>query len=203
MSFILLIEGGTSSGKSTLADYLSLNLRSRSTVSLLKQDNYYKDLSCLTGKEIESYNFDSPCAINLLQFADDLKKLADGTRIKKRIYSFKNHCSHISDEWIEPAEIVIGEGLFVFNVEIDNAVRIFIDIDDDIRFIRRMQRDMVERAIPYQKTIEHYLHTVKPMHEKYIKPSKKDADILLSDSGESTIEEIAGNLIYKLKGYIG
>jgi len=203
MSFILLIEGGTSSGKSTLADFLSISsFQKQATVSLIKQDNYYKDLSHLTEKQIDSYNFDSPDAINIQQFSHDMKKLAKGKRIKKRHYDFKEHRNYTTNEWINPAEIIIGEGLFVFNAEIDNAIRIFIDMDDDIRLIRRLQRDKRERGISTQKTIEHYLDTVKPMHEKYIRPAKKQADIILSKLNGKNVKEIATILIEQLKGNI-
>jgi len=202
MSVIVLIEGGTSSGKSTLADFLCHNLRKRSTVSLIKQDDYYKDLGSLSEEEIETYNFDTPEAIDLKQFSTDLNKLANGEKIQRRSYNFKEHRNYLLNEWIEPSEIIIGEGLFVFNADIESAIRVFIDIDDDIRLIRRLQRDKGERGIPSQKTIEHYLNTVKPMHEKYIKPLKEQADILLSDLGEKPVEKIAETLIDKLKGYI-
>ena len=196
MNFILLIEGGTSSGKSTLSQKLHTSLKANFSVSLLKQDDYYKDLTNLSNKEILNYNFDSPEAIDINLFCNDVALLSSGKRIEKRKYDFIEHKTYNLKEWIYPAEILICEGLFVFESGLNADLNVFLDVDDDIRFIRRLQRDQTERAISQDETIKQYLKTVKPMHDKYIKPSIKKADIILSN--DISIDKMIEIIISKL-----
>ena len=197
MVFIVLIEGGTSSGKSTIADLAVEMLRNEFSVAFVRQDNYYKDLTGLTVAELKDYNFDSPQAFDDHDFAEDIFLLQSGKAIKRRKYDFVKHQNLVSGELIEPGEIIICEGLFVFDLNIKADLKVFLDLDDDIRFIRRLQRDQEERSISPEETIDNYLKTVKPMHDKYIKPALTQADLVLKNNQE--IDETVRLLVSEVK----
>jgi len=183
-SFVVLIQGGSSSGKSTFSNALIDVVQREFSALLLRQDDYYKDLSGMTPEDINTYNFDIPDAIDMKMFVDDIHKLCIGESIQKREYDFIGHKNHTTPTLLHPAEILICEGLFVFNSSIKSDLNLFLDVDADIRFIRRLLRDQHERGILPEETIRTYLDIVKPMHERYIEPAKKKADIILSDSLE-------------------
>ena len=179
MSFIVLIEGGSSSGKSIISETLCQMLRKEFSVLIINQDNYYKDISSLSKKKISHYNFDSPDAIDTKAFVHDVVKLSNGESIEERKYNFVTHRNLYTGKFLEPVDILLCEGLFVFDSEIQSDLKVFIEVDDDIRFIRRLQRDEKERKITPNKTITQYLNTVKPMYEKFIKPAMQKADMVL------------------------
>ena len=173
------ICGASGSGKSTLADELARKLRKPCV--LLKQDSYYKDHPDMDFSQRERINYDEPEAFEHDQLRADLEALRAGRPITKKSYDYRQHRRCDSDELIYPADVALLEGIHVFY---DPAVRdlldfkIFIQVDPDICLLRRVQRDIVERA-------RQYLETVKPMFERYIRNYVEYADLIVARGGKN------------------
>ncbi|MBI4652447.1 uridine kinase [Candidatus Desantisbacteria bacterium] len=176
------IAGGTASGKTTLAMDI-YNKLGESRVTVIKQDDYYKDRSMLSVEKIEKINFDAPKSFDTHLLIKHLKLLLDGKTIEKPIYCYQIHGRNDKTEKISPKEIIILEGILVLA---DSAlcnlmdIKIYVDTPDDIRFIRRLVRDIKERGRTMDLVIKQYIDTVRAMHIKYTAPTKKFADIIVS-----------------------
>jgi uridine kinase len=184
---VIGVAGGTGSGKTSVARRIHESLHLGSAV-FLDQDSYYRDLAHLTLEERTSVNFDHPHALDNELLTRHLSALVAGEAIEKPVYDFTRHTRASETVRMEPREVVLVEGILLF---VDPALRelfdlkIFVDTEADIRFIRRMRRDMEERGRPLESVVEQYLNTVRPMHFEFVEPSKRYADIILPRGGHN------------------
>ena len=179
---IICIAGGSGSGKTTLADKIKEQYINQ--VLIIKLDDYYKDQSHLSFDEREKTNYDHPDAFDYDLFSKQIIMLKNNEPIKKPIYDFPCHNRSNKTEEIEAKRIIIIEGIYVLADErIRNLadILIYVDTDADVRFIRRLKRDMKERGRTMDSVINQYLSTVKPMHDQFIEPSKKYAHIIIPE----------------------
>ena len=178
---VIGIAGGTGSGKTTVADMIARELGQR-RVAMLLQDNYYKDQAHLTFAERAAQNFDHPDAIDVELMASHIRTLKAGEPIRMPTYDFTHHLRRARTVRVAPKRVIIVEGILVLACEelrhlMD--VRLYVDTDDDIRFIRRLKRDTLERERKMEAVIEQYLATVRPMHHEFVEKSKRWADLIL------------------------
>ncbi|MNS91679.1 Uridine kinase [compost metagenome] len=187
---IIGIAGGTGSGKSTVARSV-INRLGSGKVTFISQDNYYKDHSYLSMSEREAINYDHPFAFDNELLIQHLLLLKEGQPAHAPVYDFTVHArSTIESVELKPNNIVILEGLHVLSDEklreqLD--IKVFVDTDPDVRILRRVLRDIEERGRTIQSIHQQYLATVKPMHEAFIEPSKKYADLIIPEGGENEV----------------
>lgn len=187
---IIGIAGGTASGKTTVARRLKNLTESYGSVIAMRLDDYYKDLKHLTLEERRRVNFDHPDAYDFDLFISDLKKLMNGETIKKPVYDFVNSIRSDRTEIVKPASIIIVEGIMIFtNEELLKLfdMKVYVDTPDDIRFIRRLRRDIEDRGRTIDSVINQYLTTVRPMHLTFVEPSKRKADIIVPEGGKNEV----------------
>lgn len=185
---IIGIAGGTGSGKSTLSRKIKEALKEG--VTLICHDNYYKDNSNLSFEERTRQNYDHPSAFDTELLIEHLNKLRNGQDIEMPTYSFVEHLRNKETVHITPSRVIILEGILIFeNEELRNMMdmKIFVDTDADVRFIRRMSRDVKSRGRDMDSVINQYLNTVKPMHEQFVEPSKKYADVIVPEGGHNIV----------------
>lgn len=174
------IAGGTGSGKTTMAQKIQNAFPEQSI--LICQDSYYKDLSHLTMEEKARMNFDHPNSLDFDLLRHHLIDLTKGKAIEQPIYSFITYERDEATQRVESAEVIIVEGILLFAaLEVRDLfdLKIFVDTDDDIRLLRRAERDMAERGRSFGSVKEQYLMTVKPMHDAFVQPSKQYADVII------------------------
>lgn len=186
---VIGIAGGSGSGKTTVVNALVNRLKER--VVVIPQDSYYKDSSHLPMEERQSINFDHPDAIDFKLLCSQLKDLREGKTIEQPVYSYIT-CSRSKTETItvEPADVIIIEGILVFSCEElrkQMDIKIFVDADDDDRLMRVISRDIIERGKTIETVIERYTKTVKPMYLQFIEPSKRYADIIIPQGGHNKV----------------
>ncbi|MCE5089841.1 uridine kinase [Staphylococcus devriesei] len=186
---IIGIAGGSGSGKTTVTNEIMKNLEGYS-VALLAQDYYYKDQSHLTFEERLETNYDHPFAFDNDLLIDNLRDLVNGQAVEVPTYDFTNHTR--SDETIafEPKDVIIVEGIFTLeNKTLRDMmdVKIYVDTDADLRILRRLVRDTKERGRSMESVINQYLNVVKPMHNQFIEPTKKYADIIIPEGGSNKV----------------
>lgn len=190
-SVVIGIAGGSGSGKSTVLDRLLEGLGADSVdVSVVDHDAYYVDLSHRSPKERAGFNFDHPDALETDLLVEQLDELAGGKPIEKPIYDFTSHTRSDETKTIDPAPVIIVEGILVLaEPELVERmdIRIFIDADDDIRLVRRIRRDMDERGRSLESILSQYEKTVRPMHIEFVEPSKRRADIIIPNGGYNTV----------------
>jgi len=179
------IAGGTGSGKTTVAKAIRRQL-SEEEVVIISHDMYYRDNSHLSMDEREKINYDHPDALDNDLLIKQLKELRGGKTIQRPIYSFTSHTRLNETVPIKPADVIIVEGILVLaHPELRNIldIKIFVDTDPDVRFIRRLTRDINERSRSVQSVIDQYLNIVRLMHMEFVEPSKRYADIILPEGG--------------------
>jgi len=189
MSTIIGIAGGTASGKTSLAQILAEKFSDK-TVTIIREDDYYKDQSELSMEERYKVNYDHPLAFDYNLLYQHLDELCAGRAIRKPIYDFTQHNRSNETELIEPVDVIIVEGLFVLeDKDLRNRldIKIFMDTPADVRFIRRLKRDMNERGRELDNIINQYMTTVRVMHEEFIEPSKKYANIIIPEGSSNTV----------------
>jgi uridine kinase len=186
---IIGIAGGSGSGKSTVAKNVAENLTT-SSVAFIDMDAYYKNFSELTLEERKRLNWDHPDAFDYDLLCAHLTALSRRERIKKPEYDFVTHLRRQESTAVEPADVVVIDGILLF---VDERVRelcdvkVFVDADADIRLIRRIERDTHARGRPLDEIIEQYLSTVQPMHLQFVEPSKRYADVIVPRGGHNAI----------------
>ncbi|HJP55685.1 MAG TPA: uridine kinase [Gemmatimonadales bacterium] len=185
---IIAVVGGTGSGKTTVARAIHDSLGGGAV--LLDQDAYYRDLAHLTLDERRQVNFDHPDSIDTELLIRHLEALAAGEAIEKPTYDFAAHTRAAQRERVEPSEVIIVEGILLLTdprLRELFDIRIFVDVGDDVRFIRRLLRDTRERGRTMDNVIQQYLSTVRPMHLEFVEPSKRHADVILPEGGFNRI----------------
>ena len=188
-SFLIGIAGGTGSGKTTVAKTIMDELNNEN-ITLLQQDSYYKDQSDLEFEEREKTNYDHPFAFDTDLLIEHLQKLLKGKTVKKPVYSFTRHTRTDETKKVRPREVIILEGILVLNNQklrdlLD--IKLYVQADNDVRFIRRLKRDMEQRGRSVDSVIEQYLEMVRPMHQQFVEPSKKYADVIIPEGGHNKV----------------
>ncbi|RYZ07731.1 MAG: uridine kinase [Myxococcales bacterium] len=198
------IAGGTGSGKSTLAAGLIGQLSA--DVAVLEHDWYYRDRSGMTEAERENVNYDEPAALDNRLLVQHLADLRAGCAVECPQYDFATHTRKATTRRVAPARIVAVEGILLFAIPDLCAsfdLRIFVDTDDDIRLMRRIARDIVERQRDIASIQHQYYSTVRPMHLLHVAPSKRQAHLIVPEGGENAeaLDVIVGRLKYLLLGH--
>jgi len=179
------IAGGTGSGKTTVAKAIRRHI-SEEEVVLISHDMYYNDNSHLSIEKREKINYDHPDALDNDLFIKHLIALRDGCEIQRPIYNFSTHTRMAETILVKPAHVIIVEGILVLaHPELRKLldIKIFVDTDPDVRFIRRLTRDVKERGRSVQSVIDQYLNVVRLMHMEFVEPSKRFADIIVPEGG--------------------
>ena len=182
------IAGGSGSGKSTITDII--RRRFEGNVAVINHDDYYKAHHDLTYDERAKINYDSPEAFDTPLMVEHLHKLQNWEAIDCPVYDYMIHDRTDRTRRIEPAEVLLIDGILVLaEPELRECmdIKLFVDTDADIRILRRIKRDVQERMRTLDSVIDQYLATVKPMHEAYVEPSKKFADIIIPEGGHNII----------------
>ena len=200
---VIGIAGGTGSGKTTLMN--NLIEKFSENVTVLSHDNYYKRHDELTYEERCKLNYDEPAALETDLMARHLDKLRRGEAIDCPVYDFTRHNRSNETIRIVPRKVIIVEGILIFeNRELRDLmdVRIFVDTDADVRLCRRILRDVSQRGRSLESVLSQYQTTVKPMHEMYVEPSKKHANIIVPEGGENyvALDMIMGRIQRHLEG---
>ena len=185
---VIGIAGGTGSGKTTLMK--NLIARFQGDVTVLSHDNYYKRHDELTYEERCRLNYDEPAALETDLMARHLDRLRRGEAIDCPVYDFTVHNRSDETVRIEPRKVIIVEGILIFeNKELRDLmdIRIFVDTDADVRLCRRIKRDVNKRGRTLESVLTQYQTTVKPMHEKYVEPSKRFANIVVPEGGKNWV----------------
>ena len=184
------IAGGSASGKTSVAKKMYDYFKGKHTIKIIKLDDYYKDQSHLTIEKRVLTNYDHPFAFDMDLLVQHLDQLKAGQNIKKPIYDFKCHNRSKEIEVVEPRDVFILEGLFVLNeprIRERCDILVYVDTDADVRFIRRLYRDMKERGRSLESVCDQYITTVRPMHEQFVEPSKKYAHIIIPEGGSNIV----------------
>ncbi|MFL5572801.1 MAG: uridine kinase [Gemmatimonadaceae bacterium] len=186
---IIGIAGGSGSGKSTVARNVA-ELLTTSSVAFIDMDAYYKNFPALSLDERRQLNWDHPDAFDYDLLCAQLEALSRRQPIEKPEYDFVSHLRRLEPTRVSPADVVVIDGILLF---VDERVRdlcdvkVFVDADADIRLIRRIERDTMERGRPLDEIIEQYLSTVQPMHLEFVEPSKRYADVIVPRGGHNAI----------------
>ena len=184
---IIGISGGTGSGKTRFTNELIKRCNSNYVI-YISQDSYYKDLCHMTYEDRCNVNFDSPDSIDFKGLHSDIKKLIDNSDVDVPIYNYKRHKRMQETETLKPKPVIILEGIFsLYTSEIRELIdcKIFVDTPADVRILRRAKRDINKRGRTIESVFTQYTQTVKPMHEKFIEPTKTYADIIVMDGGKN------------------
>jgi uridine kinase len=201
--FIIGIAGGSGSGKSTVVKRI-LGQLPAGEVQVIPQDAYYRDRSGLTADERKRINFDHPSSIEFPLLVSHLTELSEGRSVQMPVYSYVT-CSRAAEAiTIQPSRVVIVEGILIFTWKTLREmmdIRIFVDADADERLMRIIRRDVHQRGRNYMEALNHYARFVKPMHQMFIEPSKRFADIIVPQGGENlvAVDMIAGRIRQRLE----
>jgi uridine kinase len=186
---IIGICGGTGSGKTTIARAI-VDAVGADSVVLVEQDSYYRNLADMPLDARHQANFDHPDAIDSEMLVNHIKRLKQGQMVEMPLYDFVTHTRSDKIQIIEPKPVVIVEGILIFaqpRVLDLLDLRIFVDTPDDVRLIRRLRRDFEERGRTFERTLEQYERTIRPMHFEFVEPSKRNADIIVPEGSQTGI----------------
>ncbi len=186
---VIGIAGGTGSGKTTVAEVI-LERAGADNIALVPQDAYYKDLSELPEAQREMVNFDHPDSLETSLMVEHVRALRSGERVEIPVYDFARHARTEETVIVKPQPVILVEGILVFvEQQLRDLfdVKIFVDTPADIRFIRRLQRDLSERGRSLDSVIHQYQTTVRPMHMEFVEPSKRYADVIIPEGGLNTV----------------
>lgn len=186
---VIGIAGGSGSGKTTITQVI-LERVSPDRIVMLPHDAYYRDLSDLPGEERAKVNFDHPDSLETDLLIEHIQILLTWQPVEMPVYDFTTHIRVNESVRKEPHRVIIVEGILIFaeqKLRDVFDVKIFVDTDDDIRFIRRMERDIAERGRTWESVVSQYLETVRPMHMEFVEPSKRYADIIIPEGGFNTV----------------
>lgn len=184
-SLVIGIAGGSGSGKTTVAQSI-LQRVGPEHISFLQHDAYYKDLSGLPPVQRAEVNFDHPNSLETELLTQHILQLKSGSSVEVPIYNFATHSRTEQTYTVQPRGVILVEGILIFTEaslrDLFN-VKIFVDTDPDLRFIRRLERDISERGRTLDTVVKQYLSTVRPMHLEFVEPSKRYADIIIPEGG--------------------
>lgn len=186
---VIGVAGGTGSGKSTLVKKL-LDAFEGQHVAMLCHDSYYKAHAELTLDERSKLNYDHPGAFDTPMMVEHLKQLKSGVPIQQPVYSFTEHNRTGDTVMVKPSRVIIVEGILIFeNRELRDQmdIKVYVDTDADVRLARRVMRDVRDRGRSMESVINQYLNTVKPMHEEFVEPSKRYADVIIPEGGFNSV----------------
>lgn len=198
---IIGIAGGSGSGKTTLAENIASYFGER--ISMLRHDDYYKSQRDIPKEKRLSVNYDHPEAFDTDLLVQHLDMLKAGEAVDCPVYDYTRHDRSSDIRHVEPASVIILEGILIFeNKELLSRLdmKIFVDTDADVRIIRRIMRDVKKRGRTLDSVIEQYLTTVKPMHEAFVEPSKRVADIIIPEGGMNPVAY--GMIIDKIEKHL-
>lgn len=188
-SLVIGVAGGTGSGKTTVASEIVRRVGPGRIISV-HQDRYYRDLSHLDMDRRDRHNFDHPDAIEEELLVDHLGLLTSGQPAPLPIYDFAHHTRNTRVDISEPRPVILLEGILILAIPVLRElidVKLFVDTDADIRFIRRLGRDLSERGRTVQSVIDQWRETVRPMHLEFVEPSKRYADLIIPEGGFNTV----------------
>jgi uridine kinase len=185
---VIGIAGGSGSGKTTVAQEI-LQRVGPARIAFLQHDSYYKDLSGLPPTQRIEVNFDHPNSLETELLIQHIASLREGKPVEVPIYDFATHSRTGQTFTVQPRRVILVEGILIFTEatlrDMFN-VKIFVDTDSDIRFIRRLERDITERKRTTESVIKQYQSTVRPMHMEFVEPSKRYADVIIPEGGHNT-----------------
>lgn len=185
---IIGIAGGSGSGKTTLTENLANHFQNQ--ISVLRHDDYYLSQSSMSPEERVHINYDHPAAFDTDLLIEHLDRLRAGQTIECPIYDYTIHDRSDKTRRVESTDVILLEGILIFeNPELLKRLdmKIFVDTDADVRIVRRLMRDVKERGRTIDSVVRQYLTTVKPMHEAFVEPSKKNADIIIPEGGRNPV----------------
>ena len=188
-TILIGIAGGTGSGKTSVANAILAEFSS-SEVVLIQQDSYYHDLKHLHIDERATVNFDHPDAVDFNEMCENLQSLVDGQTVQIPMYNFNTHTRTDDTLTIGNHHIIVLEGILaLFDEKIRNMmdIKLYVDTPDDIRIIRRIKRDINKRGRTFESVVEQYYNTVRPMHQQFVEPSKKYADVIIPEGSHNKV----------------
>lgn len=196
---VIGIAGGTGSGKTTLLR--ALIARFGDDIAVISHDNYYKAHDDMPMEDRARLNYDEPAAFDTDMLIEHLRLLKQGLTIHCPVYDFSVHNRTKETIEIAPKKVIVVEGILIFENRIlcqEMDIKIFVDTDADVRLARRIRRDVRKRGRTLESVLEQYLTTVKPMHEQYVEPSKKNADLVVLEGGKNVValDMIMGKIQY-------
>jgi uridine kinase len=202
VSLIIGICGGTGSGKTTVANRI-LESVSASEVVFIQQDSYYRNITDLPLDYRHIANFDHPDALDNDLLVNHVRRLKAGEAVELPLYDFKTHTRMNETRHVDPKPIVIVEGILIYadpRLLEQMDIKVFVDTPDDVRFIRRLRRDLAERGRTVESVIEQYIATVRPMHMQFVEPSKRHADVIIPEGGHNlvSIDLLSGKIRERL-----
>lgn len=189
-TIIIGISGGSASGKSSISRQLKESYEDTKSVVIIRQDDYYKDQREKSMEERIKTNYDHPFAFDNDLLVAQIHELLEGKTIEKPTYDFVEHTRSDEIETVEPSDVLVLEGLFILeNEQLRNLcdIKIFVDTDADIRFIRRLVRDVKKRGRTLESVVDQYTNTVRDMHNLFVEPSKRYADIIIPEGGHNLV----------------
>lgn len=198
---VIGIAGGTGSGKTTITREIVKRLGNNVTV--LTHDSYYKEHHDLTYEERTQLNYDHPNAFDNDMMADAIAKLKSGEAVEVPIYDYTIHDRTENTMTLHPTHVILVEGILIYHSEeLRNLmdIKLFVDTDADVRILRRIVRDIKERGRSLDSVVSQYLNTVKPMHEAFVEPSKKYADIIIPEGGENLVA--LEMVVHRIEGHL-
>ena len=200
---LILVAGGSASGKSTVVSEI-VNKAGLEDVLIIRHDDYYKDQSDVAFEKRLDVNYDHPDALDSDLLQDHLSQLLMGQSIEKPLYDFVSYTRKKETEVVSPKKVIIVEGILILSdplIRKLSNLNVYVELDDDTRFIRRMMRDLNERGRSIESIVSHYQNTVKPMFYKFVKPSKRHAHVIIPNDDK---HDIAVDLISsKIKTVLG
>lgn len=188
-AYVIGVGGGSGSGKTTVVHKLADRVGRESTL-IIHHDSYYRDRPDLTFEERCRINFDHPDSLETELLITHIRNLRGGTPIEVPIYDFSHHTRVEAVEAAEPMPIIIVEGILVLaepKLRELMDLKVYVDTDADLRLVRRMRRDVAERGRTHESVVDQYLETVKPMHEQFVDPSKRFADLIVPEGGNNHV----------------
>ena len=182
---VFAVAGGTASGKTTVARAI-LEAVGASQIAYMPHDSYYRDQPKLSFEERTQLNYDHPNSLETRLMVKQIKQLLNGQAVQVPVYDFTTHRRTEETVLVEPAPIILVDGILIFTKRRLRElmdIKLYVDTDADVRFIRRLQRDMDERGRSLESVVSQYLETVRPMHLKFVEPSKRFADVIIPNGG--------------------
>jgi len=189
MSIVFGVAGGTASGKTTVARAI-LDAVGTAQIAYLPHDAYYKDMKHLSYEERTKLNYDHPDSLETKLLEKHITQLCEGKPVAVPVYDFTHHRRTKETVLVEPSPIILVDGILIFTrrkLRELMDIKIYVDTDADVRFIRRLRRDMEERERSLESVVKQYMETVRPMHLKFVEPSKRHADVIIPDGGHNRV----------------